>query len=392
VACSSTKSPTNASGTTPAGKAAVSPYNVVVMAPVTAAGAFGVLGQQIVQGMKGAANVLNQQGGILGHQIKIEVLDDAGKTATGISVLQPRLQTSPKPDMVFPGASSSQGLAYVPLAASSGVLSIGTPAASALNDPAKYPLQFQVSPNPVIIGESLMQYFQGVGVKRLGMLYANDAFGQSTFNATKTAAAKAGIDLVTDTYNSTDLDMTAPMQRLQAQKPDQLYFEATNAPVGYVLDSRQKLGWNIPTVGDLDVSVTSLTSTTLIGTPALNGVKVQVLKIQTYTPPAQRPAALSTFLNAVKAIGPITSSISPVSFAYDSLMLAATGAKQANSIDPQAIAHALENLRQPPQPQWVTLATYGYSPQSHAPTVDTSNWTVIAPTHLVDGQYGAPGA
>jgi predicted RNA polymerase sigma factor len=73
-------------------------------------------------------------------------------------------------------------------------------------------------------------------------------------------------------------------------------------------------------------------------------------------------------------------------------MLVAQAARQANSIATSAIASALEHLRQPASPPWVTLNRYVFTPTDHAPAAALSNWVVTPVSTLTNGQYDHPGA
>jgi branched-chain amino acid transport system substrate-binding protein len=370
--------------------AAASPFDVVVVAPVT--GALASFGGGEIQGVKAAAQVLNASGGINGHLVKVEVLDDQGSSTTAAGLLEQRLASGTKPNLVVPGVTSTEGVALVPIASSAGVYTTGTPNDTSLNDSTKYPYEFLAAPDASLPATQLMQYLAGKGLKSLAMLTSSDAFGASTAAATQAAAKKAGIKFTEATYNDTDLDVTAQLEQLKAANPKALYFEGVGPPVGVILSSRNKLGWYLPTIGDLDASTTPLLSTSLVGTPQLKNVKVQVVQIQTYTPPAKQTQALKNFFKAELAQGPIVAAITVSSYNYDGIMYAALSAKQAKSIATPAMARAAVSLTPPISPPWVTLTSYKYTTSNHTPASPLSSWTEITPTHLVSGQYGAPGS
>jgi branched-chain amino acid transport system substrate-binding protein len=401
VACSSSKKA--ATNTTAAGSAKAAagsattaavnnkPIDVVAALSVGAQGAIGEQAQVALTGLKAAANVLNAQGGILGRQVKIEVVDDGGSATNGVGLLQQRLQSSPKPDVIIPGSISTEGVAYVPIATSAGILSIGTPSALNLLDPTKYPYNFSMPPSQVAIALEMVQYAKDNGANKLAVVSAQSAFGTSWATAIKQAVATVGIPAAYETYvDMTQLDMTASLQRLKATNPDYLLVQGFGASVGYVLDSKTKLGWNIPTLCESTCGVTPLVTSTLVGTPAEQNFKIQVPLIDVYSPnPSQ---AVTNYLNALKAIGPITGINTQYSFQYDALMAIAQAAKQANSLDTPALTKALENLQQPANPLWVTLAQYHWTSTSHAAQGSGKDYPMVVPTKLVDGQVGAPGA
>jgi branched-chain amino acid transport system substrate-binding protein len=402
VACSSSKKATTSttaagSATTAAGGSATTaaanqnPVDVVAVLSTGGQGAIGEQAQVALNGLKAAANVLNGQGGILGRQIKIEVIDDAGNPTNGAGLLQQRLQSSPKPDVIIPGSISTEGVAYVPLANSAGILSIGTPSALNLIDPTKYAYYFSMPPSQVAIALQMVQYAKDNGATKLAVISAQSAFGTSWATAVKQAVANVGLPASYETYvDMTQLDMTASLQRLKATGADYLLMQGFGASVGYVLDSKTKLGWTVPTLCESTCGVTPLVTSTLVGTPDEQNFKIQVPLIDSYS--ANPTQGVTNYLNALKALGPITGINTQYSFEYDALMVVAQAAKQANSLATPALTKAMENLQQPANPLWVTLAQYHWSSTSHAAQGSGKDYPMVVPTKLKDGQVGAPGA
>ena len=125
--------------------ASSSPFTIVIDTGVT--GPYGANGTAAVDGTKAAANVLNKtQGGILGHKVVVDVLDNQGNPSTAATLLEQKLASGTKPDVIEPGSISTEGVVEVPIANAAKVLSIGTPNDSSLNNPAKYPYEFLVAP------------------------------------------------------------------------------------------------------------------------------------------------------------------------------------------------------------------------------------------------------
>ncbi len=392
AACSSSKKASTSSGTTAPGGAAKTPFDLLTMYQVGAPGASGEQAKAALQGTQAGVNVLNASGGILGHQVKLENIDDAGNVTNGVGQLQQRLQQSPKPDMIMPGSISTQGVAYVPLASQAGIISAGTVSAIQLTDPTKYPYNFSMPPSQIGIAQQEFSDVKAAGATHAGVISGEDAFGESWATAAKQAAQTTGLASTFETYADTALDVTPQLQRLQAAGSNALLVQGFGAPVGVVLNSRVKLGWNVPVYCESTCAVTPLVTSTLLGTPAVQNLKIQVPLICIYTPPAQRPQAVTNYLNALKAVGPINGIQNLYSFDYDALMVVAQAAQQANSIATPAMTKAMENLQQPANPRWVTLKEYHFTSTSHAAVGSGKDYPLVVPTHLVDGQVGAPGA
>ncbi len=386
--CGSSSSGSSSSGGSGGGGGSAGSDFIIVIDTGTS-GPYAENGQAAVKGVKTAADVLNKSGGILGHHVKVEVLDNGGNPTTAASKLSQRLGSGTKPNLIEPGSISTEGVAEVPIATANKILSIGTPNDSSLNDPKKYPYEFLIAPNAALPATSVMNYVKSKGWSKLAMISSSDAYGASVAKATKDAADKAGITLYTATYNDTDLDVTAQLQQLKSHNPDALFMQSFGSPAGVVLQSRQTLQWNVPVIGDLTTATTPL-----IWKDANSGSeKNMVLQTNTVNEYSSNPAkSVTDYQNALRAYGDITSVLTTSSYQYDSVMVVAQAAKQAGSIDTEAMKNALENLKQPSNPPWVTLKTYVYSTTNHSPAADPSNWIYVKPTPLTEGQYGGPGS
>jgi len=372
--------------TTGSGSSSSTPFDVVI--DTGTSGPYGANGTAAVYGVEAAANVLNAtQGGILGHKVKVEVLNNQGNPSTAASLLEQRLSSGAKPDMIEPGSISTEGVVEVPIASAAGILSVGTPNDQSLDNPSKYPYEFFMSPSSALPQQSLMGYLKSKGYTTVGMIYSTDAYGASVGQATIAAAKQAGITLDTVTYNDTDLNMTAELQKLQADHPQALYVQGFGSPPGIVLQNVYALGWKVPVIGDQTTAATPEIAQDS-GKPYEQGLLLQTLGLDQYS--ASEPAAVKNYISAIKKFGPIDSLLATTSFQYDSLMVVAQAAKQANSISTAAIAKALENLKQPGDPLWVTLSQYNYSAADHAPTSPASSWVVVPASALTDGQFDAP--
>jgi branched-chain amino acid transport system substrate-binding protein len=390
AACSSgggSSSSGTATGSGSSAAAASTPFVVVIDTGVT--GAYGANGAAAVDGLKAAADVLNAHGGILGHQVKVEVLDNQGNPNTAATLLEQRLSSGAKPDMIEPGSISSEGVIEVPIANAAKILSIGTPNDQSLDNPAKYPDEFFMSPSAALPQQSLMSYFKSHGYTTVGMIASTDAYGASVQQSTVAAAKQAGITLDTVTYEDTDLNMTSELQKLQADHPQALYVQGFGAPPGIILQNLYTLGWKIPVIGDQTTAATPVIAQNA-GQPYEKGLLLQTLGLDRYS--ASQSTAVKDYISAIKKYGPIDSLLVTTSFQYDSLMIVAQAAKQADSITTPDLVKALENLQQPADPQWVTLSQYKYTAAEHAPAAALSNWVVVPVSGLVNGQFDAPGA
>jgi branched-chain amino acid transport system substrate-binding protein len=378
AACSSSPTPKAASTTK-------TPYTIDAVLGLT--GALQPFGQAGVQSLKAAASVINKSGGILGHKIVIKSFDDQGTATAAASVVQGQLAGTP-PSAFYAGTSSTEALAMVPATTSAKVFSFEQAAAATLDDPTKYPYNFSASANTVTGYEALGTYLQAKHITKVGILTSADAFGESENQNAVTEFNKLGIQYKTVTYADTEVNLTPQLEQLQAYNPGALYFVAFGPSAGYILENLHTLGWKVTTIGSPAVAATDLT--TLVPAADLTGIEIEAFSVEKWVPPANRSAAFTAMINALKAQGPIAIPLYVYSFTYDGLQLVALAAKQANSLDAAKISNALEHLKQPAHPAYVSFPDEGYSPTEHSLTASPSDFVFLPAGHLVDGMLGAP--
>jgi branched-chain amino acid transport system substrate-binding protein len=378
AACSSSPTP-KASSTTK------SPYTIDAMLGLT--GSLQPFGEAGVQSLKAAAAVVNKSGGILGHPVVIKSFDDQGTATTAASLVQGQLAGTP-PNAVYAGTSSTEALAMVPLTTSAKVFSFEQAAAASLDDPVKFPYNFSASANTVTGYTALGNYLKAKHITKVGILTSADAFGESENTNAVTEFNKLGIQYKTVTYADTAVNLTPELQQLQAYNPGALYFVAFGPSAGYVLENLHTLGWKVTTIGSPAVAATDLT--TLVPAADLSGIEIEAFSVEKWVAPASRSTAFNDMINALKAQGKITIPLYVYSFTYDGLQLVAMAAKQANSIDPAKISNALEHLKQPANPSYVSFPGESYSPTEHSLTASPADFVFLPAGKLVDGMLGAP--
>lgn len=368
------------------------PYRIVHLLGQNQAGAGALNAKAAAQAAKAAVAVLNEGGGVLGRTVELEIIDTGGDPTTAVTKLQERLASGPKPNLVLPGNTSAEALPMAPIITEAKVMSVQQAGASDLNDPEKFPYLFQIVPTNESMAVKVGQYIQEHKAARVAMIAGKDAFGQATAEATRTALADAGIELVGDeTYTAEDLDMTAQLERLKATDPDVVFMQGAGSPIGYVLESRAKLGWtDVPLIADSTSAVTSLLSQPapdgLVGTDATENVSVQVLAAAINGSEAVNAGAVETMVDALKAQGEINLPLN-VYFVYDGIMLAAAAAEQAGTADDaEKLATTLEGFTGDEAGNWA-LSKYAYSADSHAVAVDPGSTEIIPATELIDGRY-----
>ncbi|MEV4604394.1 ABC transporter substrate-binding protein [Amycolatopsis sp. NPDC049253] len=368
-----------------AGRSDSSAESYHILAVLALSGAFQSLGKGTVDALNVSADLVNKSGGVGGRKIELEFVDDQGDPTKAVSILQAKIDER-KPDAAIAGSTSNESLAMLPILNRNKIINLGTNSSTQLNDPAKYPYTFRpVDPNENI-AKATAQLFVAKGYKKIGIFTPNTASGDSGKAAFTAAVRKAGLTTVTASYGSSDVDVTAPLAQLQTGHPDAVIFLALgDAAPGVVLSSRLKAGMTaVPFYGDQSVTVDV---TKLVPPAALPGAYVSTYSTS-IKPAGGNPRPLAEFIDAVKARGPIVSTILAYTLAADCLRLLQAGAKAAGSTDADKMKSAIENLPDQPAGTWLTYSRMKFSPQNHF-NIGTvpADYGSTPIGHWTDGQF-----
>lgn len=360
------------------------PYRVAM---ILGTSGFSAAAQQaIVQGARAAAKITNSQGGILGRPVEITVFDSQGDPARSVRILQQEVLTT-QWDLIYPGGGAANTGPMLPFIARAKVLAMSAYLDPKQGDPTDNPYFFNVLPNSQDVAAGFAHYISTQGVTKLGILYPSDAYGQTSVRTLEPELKKLVIPSVSEAFNVGTIDITPTLLRLQNQAPSHVFGIAFGAPAGHILNSMDKLGWNVPLIGDVAFSLADLPSVA----PARSYEKliVQSYRINAWQPLEKRSARFNNFLNAVKAEGPITQGLFLYSVGWDTIMLAALAAKKANSTELTKMVQALESLKLPPEQRtYVSYDEYNFSPKNHEIQAGPSEFSFVPYTRLTEGMVG----
>jgi branched-chain amino acid transport system substrate-binding protein len=338
-----------------------------------------------INAMKLSIAAVNKAGGIGGRTAQLEVLDDASDATKAESVLVDRLASGPTPDLVVAGNASNETLAMLPTLTKNNILQMGITASSAINIPATYPYAFNTSDDLVVGVDALVAYLKSKNYKKIGRLLANDALGQSINAQWDPAFQAAGFTSVAASFAPTALDLTPQLSQLQSQNPDVVIFNAAGAPNGIFLQNRLKLGWTVPVI--MYFSSTGSTDLLVAGgsADAIKGVTEETYTRNLFVAEAQRDPKIQAFITAMKALAPIQKLLTTITWMYDILQLVKVAADQAKATDTVHIAAALENLKQPASPPWISQKVLGFSKTNHFLHETVADYSFVGAGPIVDG-------
>lgn len=363
-------------------------FRVIVLGGLGAKGILADNASTSVLSAQASAEVINKSGGIAGRKVVVEVLDDQANATMAVTKLREALSSGKKPDLVLNSGPSTIAEATLPIINQAGILSFNIGPTATSSDPGKFPLNFDLSPSPANYAASFLAYIKSKGYKSVGIIHGNSAYGSSFGKLMDKVLTDGGIKVTAnEEYDYASLDMTPQLDKVKATAPDALVVDGYGSVVGYVLQGIQKLGWNIPLLGNNSVAATGLISKTppngVLGTDAVKNLVMQVFASTKHDPKA---TGVNQAVSAMKGLGEIKASLI-LAYNFDSLPMIAAAAKAAGSTDAKALAAALETDAVTTAAQTVILKKYNFSKTAHAANPNTDSMTFISPSELKDGQY-----
>jgi branched-chain amino acid transport system substrate-binding protein len=340
---------------------------------------------------KASAADLNAHGGILGRKIKIETLDGHGDPTKSVNVLQKRISSGDKPDLIYAGVASAEVLAMLPVAARAGIPSVASGSSNDINDIKAYPLHRNIIPSAASQMLGLTKYVGDRSVKKLVVLAPQDAQGDGIVAAAKKLLAGSGVDIVNQRYSTTDVDVSVAWEKAAAAHPDAIYTDCLGDPCGRLLQGRLKAGiTDIPTLGGTSLGGSGNGPASFAPAAALKNLDMMVFGAQVKR--ATETASMKAFLTGFKKqYGKITSTVAPAS-SWDGLRMYAMAAKKANSTDPAKMVEAISAGLDAPSDYFLlsTDLKFPADKTMQVPPVDTFK-IIPATSTISDGQYEVSG-
>jgi len=342
------------------------PFNVVIVAGIT--GSNAIQGVADEQGMRAAATFMNSHGGLHGRKVDVAVLNDNSDPTTAVSVLQSYLSSHSNVGMVVPGGESNETAALLPVLASHGILALaqedGGLTSTMTSDAQKFPQQFVVTTPPSLNSEALAVYIIKHHYTSVGIIEENVGYFQSEMAALQQPLAKAQVKTFIVPFAPTALDLTPEVGQIQGDHVDAILVAAVGASAGYALSAINKLGLNVPKIGDAGIASTPVT--TLVPPQDYANMETVYFRVEVYVPPAKQSPALKDFLAALKAEHAQESA--PFVFyasMWDDLQLLDHAAQQAGTTKEKGLVEALNHLKVTTDPQYIYETHYQYSPSEH---------------------------
>jgi len=169
---------------------------------------------------------------IAGQKVNWIVLDDASDTTRAVTNAR-KLIAENKADVILGSTITPNSLAMVDVAAEAETPMISLAASARIIDPAnpKSKWIFKTPQNDSLMADAIVAHMKANGVKTLGYIGFNDAYGEGWLAEMKRAVGTAGIALVADEkYNRNDASVTGQVLKLTASNADAVLVGASGTP------------------------------------------------------------------------------------------------------------------------------------------------------------------
>lgn len=378
-----------AGGNAGAGESGDEPFRIMVLGALSAEGVLGINASTSVLSVQAAADVINEEGGVLGRDIVVEVADDQGDPTTAVTLVREAINSGTPPNAILNSGPSTVAEATLPIISQAEIISFNIGPTATSWDPSVYPHNFDIAVGaPDAVG-GVVTYVGEQGFKTAGVLHGSSSYGEAYGAAAEEALGKAGLEVLgNEEYDVTSLDMTPQLEALRAKNPDALVLDAYGAPLGYILQGIEKLGWDVPIVGN-----TSVAATGLVNTPPPSGVmgtdQVKNLVMEVFQSTVSNAEAEETnrAVESMLSLGEIKATLI-LAFNYDAVILLKAAVESVGSTDDaDAIAAALEDPEVTKNAPTAMLSEYVFTEDRHAAVIPGTEFQFIPPSVLEEGQF-----
>ena len=167
-----------------------------------------------------------------GQKVNYIVLDDASDTTTAVANTR-KLITESKVDIVLGSTTTPNSLAMIDVAAESQTPMISMAASSTIVEPvdAKKRWIFKTPQNDIMMSLAIATHMQQRGIKTVGFIGFNDAYGEGWFREFSKVAPVKGLTIIaSERYSRTDTSVTGQVLKLVTAKPDAILIAASGTP------------------------------------------------------------------------------------------------------------------------------------------------------------------
>jgi len=311
----------------------------VVGAIVSATGPNSPLGEPERLVLQFMEKGINEQGGVLGRPLKVVIEDDQSVPKEAVTAAN-KLLTQDKVVAILGSSGSGPTLAIRPITDKAGIPLIAMAASNAITAPPN-DWVWRSPPKDAIAVARMMTYLQEEGLKKIGLLYDDNAYGSSGKDEINRVKADYGVEVVAEeSYKTADTDVTAQLTKIKGASPDVLVVWGTNPGPAVAAKGAKQLGFTVPFIGSHGIANAKFIE---LAGDAAEGVVLpagRLLVPSSVTDPGQK-AVVDQFVAAYQEASGGKLPPTFAGHAFGALGLLVEAIERAGSTEPKAIQAAL---------------------------------------------------
>ena len=222
--------------------------SVTVAAVLPQSGSHATWGVRAINGIKLAVDQINEAGGLLGREIKLEVHDTEGKPAVSVAAMRKAVEI--KPYVVFGTNMSSSTLVNMEILEKAGIPQFpGSTSPNVTNQGNKniFPIRVNAENTMVKVKDWIVDV---IGTKKLAIMYLSEEYGKAGLDSLTKLLEGSGVEIVE--VLSTDggqTDFTGELLRIQKSGADTLYIIGRTDENARKMMQIKKLGLDVRVIG-----------------------------------------------------------------------------------------------------------------------------------------------
>jgi branched-chain amino acid transport system substrate-binding protein len=234
-------------------------------------------GKSYAQGGAAAVEMLNQQGGIGGHKIRLAVCDSQNVEQQAV-ICTKRLMSQEHATVLIGAGSTPQTIAISPTAEAGHVPLFAMCGGQNAYTPVKPWIFKGLAGNPDQVPPAFV-LAKARGWKRIAIIHDNGAYGHDIEQFMQREATAANVEIVAnEVYAPSDIDFTAQVLRIRDAKPDVIMNYALTVPTGAAIakklaqldvDAPNIVGINLQNAAFVRLAGSALGETLFVGPRAL---------------------------------------------------------------------------------------------------------------------------
>lgn len=290
-----------------------------------------------VTGVDAAVAVINANGGVLGHPLKVAEQDTAGDMADAVTAWRALQLRHPVFEL---GPSSLESAAVIKL-----YDGVQVPDFNMSGDPQydqmTFNYVFRLLPSDSVNGRAMAFYGTHAGIKRAALMITSDPSGQSLVPALTEGFRRHGGTIVYDKpLTPGQPSYKAEIEQIFSNKPDAIFFHTDEGTAGTLFHDMASLGdLNVPIIGDQHA--VDINTVKAMGIDAATKYLVGISTSSASSPALDRFTALYTQYEGAKPGSQFAGVF------YDGVNVFALAMLAARSTDPKVFVNDVTKVTSP---------------------------------------------